>query len=87
MLVITGENNLPYMAGNVLDGAGYACLLPTMIQNWREVWSAEPGTTDPQAPFGIVVLADSSDVSTQAIILGSIKRRNGLDQSSAGKLF
>jgi hypothetical protein len=26
-------------------------------------------------------------VSTQAIILGSIKRRNGLDQSSAGKLF
>ena len=75
------------MAGNVLDGAGYACLLPTMIQNWREVWSAEPGTTDPQAPFGIVVLADSSDVSTQAIILGSIKRRNGLDQSSAGKLF
>jgi len=27
------------------------------------------------------------DVSTQAIILGSTKRRNGLDQSSAGMMF
>ena len=29
----------------------------------------------------------SNDVSTHAIILGPIKRRNGLDQSSAGVLF
>ena len=56
-----GENNLPYMAGNVLDKTGYACLLPTMIANWRQIWSVEPGTTDHVAPFGIVILADSTD--------------------------
>ena len=56
-----GENNLPYMAGNVLDKAGYACTLPALISNWREIWAAEAGTTDPEAPFGIVLLADSTD--------------------------
>lgn len=49
------------MAGNVVDQTGYACLLPTMISNWRHMWSIEPGTTDSEAPFGIVVLADSTD--------------------------
>ena len=49
------------MAGNVLDKTGYACLLPTMIANWRQMWSVSPGTTDSEAPFGIVVLADSTD--------------------------
>jgi hypothetical protein len=28
------ENNLPYLAGNVLDQAGYACSLPALIKNW-----------------------------------------------------
>ena len=50
-----------YMAGNVLDKTGYACLLPAMIANWRQMWSVSPGTTDSEAPFGIVVLADSTD--------------------------
>ena len=39
--------------GNVLDNAGYACMLPTMIANWRKMWSHVPGTTDPDAPFGV----------------------------------
>ena len=56
-----GENNLPYHAGNVLDKDGYACLLPAMIKAWRDVWSATPNTTDASAPFGIVMLADSTD--------------------------
>ena len=56
-----GENNLPYMAGNILDRTGYACMLPALIQNWRNAWSRESGTTDPNAPFGIVQLADSTD--------------------------
>ena len=56
-----GENNLAYMAGNVLDRTGYACMLPALIENWRRVWSAQTGTTDPNAPFGIVQLADSTD--------------------------
>lgn len=33
-----GENNLPYMAGNVLDHAGYACLLPAMIGARKLGW-------------------------------------------------
>ena len=32
-----------------------------MIAEWRAAWSAEPGTTSPDAPFGIVLLADSTD--------------------------
>ena len=57
-----GENNLPYMAGNVLDKAGYACLLPAMIADWRSIWSAAgEGVTSSSAPFGIVLLADSTD--------------------------
>ena len=34
-----GENNLGFHTGNVLDNAGYACMLPTMIANWRRMWS------------------------------------------------
>lgn len=56
-----GENNLAFEAGNVLDSQGYACMLPTLINTWRSVWSSVPGTTDPKAPFGIVTLADSTD--------------------------
>ena len=30
------------MAGNVLDKAGYACTLPALISNWREIWEDYP---------------------------------------------
>ena len=56
-----GENNLQYDGGDSADGTGYACLLPRMIAQWRAVWSAVPGTTDPLAPFGLVSLADGTD--------------------------
>ena len=36
-------------------------MMPTLISSWRKVWSAEPGTTDPLAPFGLVSLADGTD--------------------------
>jgi len=42
-------------------GSGYACLLQQQMASWREVWSAVPGTTSPDAPFGIVQLADATD--------------------------
>jgi sialate O-acetylesterase len=32
-----------------------------MIAQWRALWSATPGTTDPHAPFGYVTIADGSD--------------------------
>lgn len=56
-----GENNLAFHTGNVLDNAGYSCMLPTMIANWRKMWSQVPGTTRPAAPFGVVMIADSTD--------------------------
>jgi len=56
-----GENNLMYHAGNVIDRSGYACMLQTLIQSWRAAWSVEAQTTSPTAPFGIVMLADSTD--------------------------
>lgn len=33
----------------------------TLVESWRRVWSATPGTTDPEAPFAIVSLADGTD--------------------------
>ena len=56
-----GENNLQYDGGNSADGTGYGCLFPAMIAAWRAIWSATPGTTPPDAPFGFVTLADGTD--------------------------
>jgi hypothetical protein len=67
-----GENNLGYHAGNVLDKKGYACMMTTLIQAWRAAWSVEGGTTPADAPFGIVMLADSSDEGRWYIGLGII---------------
>lgn len=36
-------------------------MLPALIGAWRAAWSATAGTTAPLAPFGIVMLADSTD--------------------------
>eukprot|EP01062_Namystynia_karyoxenos_P082620 TRINITY_DN9336_c0_g1_i1.p1 TRINITY_DN9336_c0_g1~~TRINITY_DN9336_c0_g1_i1.p1 ORF type:complete len:750 (+),score=163.08 TRINITY_DN9336_c0_g1_i1:79-2250(+) len=42
--------------GNILANAGYPCYLKTMIDSWRQAWSAVPGTTDPEFPFGVQTL-------------------------------
>ena len=60
-LWLQGENSAGMDAGNVLDATGYACILQHMIADWRAVWSATPGTTDPRAPFFIFDLADGTD--------------------------
>ena len=56
-----GENNLPYHAGSILKQDGYACMLATLIHSWRAAWSTVPNTTAADAPFGVVMLADSTD--------------------------
>ena len=58
-----GENNLEFDGGNSALGTGYGCLFPAMIAEWRALWAATPGTTDPLAPFGFVTLADGTDES------------------------
>lgn len=54
-----GENNCGTLHGNSMGHAGYGCLMPALIQFWRKTWSKEPGTTNPQAPFGIVSLSQA----------------------------
>lgn len=63
-----GENDMHNMFGNQLRHSGYACLMPTLVSQWRSIWSATSGT-DPMAPFGLVTLAPSgteggSDIGT-----------------------
>ena len=54
-----GENNIGHgtFDPSYDQNLGYACQMPKMIDLWRKTWSAEEGTTDPLAPFGIVDLA------------------------------
>ena len=54
-----GENNMPGLKGNGPANEGYSCSQRVLIEGWRKAWSAVPGTTDPDAPFGIVTLASS----------------------------
>ena len=45
--------------GSSLSSVGYGCMQPRMVAAWRDIWSAEEGTTDPTAPFGVVTIAPS----------------------------
>jgi hypothetical protein len=45
--------------GNSARSSGYSCLMEKLVSSWRTQWSAEAGTTDPLAPFGLVTLAPS----------------------------
>eukprot|EP01060_Flectonema_neradi_P030374 TRINITY_DN4390_c0_g1_i3.p1 TRINITY_DN4390_c0_g1~~TRINITY_DN4390_c0_g1_i3.p1 ORF type:complete len:608 (+),score=103.46 TRINITY_DN4390_c0_g1_i3:60-1883(+) len=54
-----GENDMGELFGNYKRSCGYACEVPHMISEWRQIFSQEPGTTDPNAPFGLVTLASS----------------------------
>jgi len=54
-----GENNMGATKGNSIANVGYGCEQLQLIKGWREVWSETPGTTDPEAPFGVVTLASS----------------------------
>ena len=51
-----GENNMGFTKGNSAAGVGYSCLFRELINGYRALWSATPGTTDPLAPFGAVAL-------------------------------
>ena len=47
------------LKGNGPADVGYSCSQRVLIEGWRKIWSATPGATDPNAPFGIVTLASS----------------------------
>eukprot|EP00039_Didymoeca_costata_P005967 m.86252 g.86252 ORF g.86252 m.86252 type:complete len:759 (+) comp13049_c1_seq1:108-2384(+) len=52
-----GENNVGGDPGNSDNNTGYGCEMVSMIKSWRQFFSAEPGTTASDAPFGLVSLA------------------------------
>ena len=54
-----GENNMGGVKGNSVANVGYACNQERLVDGWRSIFSATPGTTDPLAPFGVVTLASS----------------------------
>lgn len=54
-----GENNMDNVKGNAADNIGYSCKQRELVKGWRAIWSEANGTTDPNAPFGIVTLASS----------------------------
>lgn len=54
-----GENDMHTYFGNSMRSTGYSCLMEKLVASWRVQWSSEPGTTDPEAPFGVVTLAPS----------------------------
>jgi len=56
-----GENDCMFDAGNVAQNTGYACTLKAMLNSYRQMWSVIPNTTDPNFPFGSVLLSDGSD--------------------------
>lgn len=66
-----GENNAGGLHGNSAYDAGYGCLMPALIDTWRDAWSVESGTTDANAPFGIVGISPGD--SEGASDLGSFR--------------
>ena len=45
--------------GNAAANVGYSCKQRELVKGWRAIWSETKGTTDPEAPFGLVTLASS----------------------------
>ena len=55
-LFYQGENSCGQIMGSPLTNSGYSCVVINMIKSWRRYWSATPGTTAPDAPFGQVTV-------------------------------
>jgi hypothetical protein len=58
--------------GNSDANVGYSCEQRELVAGWRRVWSETPGTTDPNAPFGIVTLADSGGEGAPGAAMGEM---------------
>ena len=52
-----GGSGGPTACGSAADHSGYGCNMQLLVSQWRELWSAVPGTTPADFPFGIVSLA------------------------------
>ena len=66
-----GENDMATIKG--AGGVGYGCLMRTLVSQWRRLWSSQPGTTDPQAPFGVVTLASTGGEGANGLAMGAMR--------------
>ena len=68
-----GENNAGGLHGNSGTAAqtpsGYGCMMPKLVELWRRGWSKVSGTTDPNAPFGIVSLSAHDSEGTSSFLI------------------
>jgi hypothetical protein len=57
-----GEYNviLNAVSGSSLGRYGYGCELPALVRSWRAAWAKTPNTTAPDAPVGVVTLAENA---------------------------
>ena len=62
-----GENDMHGYFGNSALNSGYGCMMQNLVAQWRQLWSTEEGTTDPNAPFGLVTLAPSGTEGGKSI--------------------
>ena len=69
-----GENNCHSVMGNSAANAGYSCEMEALVTQWRQLWSASAGTTDPAAPFGIVSLASSGSEGASSLQMGAMRQ-------------
>ena len=69
-----GENNCRSVMGNSAAKAGYSCEMQALVDQWRQLWSATAGTTDPSAPFGIVTLASSGSEGASSLAMGAMRQ-------------
>ena len=59
--------------GNAAMDVGYSCMQRELVKGWRAIWSETSGTTDPEAPFGIVTLASSGTEGADSEAMGAMR--------------
>ena len=67
VIMYQGENNAGTLHGNSALNVGYSCMMPKLIDLFRQEWSKVPGTTDPLFPFGLVSLSTSDSEGSSDI--------------------
>ena len=63
-----GENDCHGTMGNSAAKTGYSCLMQSLVQQWRDLWSC------PQCAFGIVTLASSGSEGASSHAMGAMRQ-------------
>jgi hypothetical protein len=63
-----GENDCHNTMGNSASRVGYSCLMQSLVEQWRELWSC------PACAFGIVSLASSGSEGASSHAMGAMRQ-------------